>query len=765
MHEHALTSTSVGGAASRRDLQGQSLFGLKNWGSKQERQHGYSAGTMTLADDGEATLRLWPRVGKRHSAGYWRLCSDDGVDLEDDQGTEPVVVKTLRASQPAPDVGSEQPAKSGRQWGELTQHLRYLIDDTSQLDIGGIESSTGANARTRQLEDFYTPLYTRLGARDVLGGAGLRGLVGGEQVRLTELLRHDKRVLVVGQPGSGKTTFTRLLACMHGRDCLGRDKPPGLATWREAHLHPGHEGPQYIPVRLLARTLVEHLNHPQGAHARPQELRDWLVHVMAFSRARLRPQLPDPPFSEYPRNLEEWKQRCEAGEVLLIVDGLDEAGTDDDRHSVEEVIADAAAWPGPIVATSRPIDDYTRLKAKGFTRHVVAEFSSEGIRRFVESWQRAAHEPGSRKAQSKATSLLRQIDANEDLMRMARKPVMLTCLCLTQFYSDKELPEGRTEVYKIVLEILLASRQPLRKKKSPLPNLDQEGVAELMGKLALEMMGEGGKLVTSLELDHAAGKLRGEFSRYYPMDSSTQLKRYARGWLESECELSGVLVQEQGSVKFWHTTFQEFCAAWRLKEMDSGDGTDPEKYWWARIRHVVDRPQWREVLRFLPGLLNNSGRDFLVEQILAYHEKPSKSQQGWTYAMVRRLVGEAGGYQPSVELQQAIEKLRLQVMPMFEKGSGVKAEVAIRIAVAEALGEVDDPRLGEGPQWLPVPGHSIKLAKYPVTVQAYRRFVQQGGYGQDGLWSAEGRRLRDKHGWEKPGDWETQEKHLNRPVV
>jgi hypothetical protein len=103
LHEHASSVVAIGGAAGRRQLQGRSLFGLESFGKDKpiERSHGYAAGVVTIADDDQAHLRLWPRVAKRAAAGHWRLIQDlDAFELEDDQGTAPEALQLQR--KPAP---------------------------------------------------------------------------------------------------------------------------------------------------------------------------------------------------------------------------------------------------------------------------------------------------------------------------------------------------------------------------------------------------------------------------------------------------------------------------------------------------------------------------------------------------------------------------------------------------------------------------------------------------------------------------------------
>ncbi len=104
MHEHMATTLSVGGAAPRRQIQGSSLFGLESFGDgKLDRRHGYAAGRITVDDRNEASLRLWPRVARKHAAGHWRIVQDlDAFELSDDQGTRPESLPFTRKPPPPP---------------------------------------------------------------------------------------------------------------------------------------------------------------------------------------------------------------------------------------------------------------------------------------------------------------------------------------------------------------------------------------------------------------------------------------------------------------------------------------------------------------------------------------------------------------------------------------------------------------------------------------------------------------------------------------
>ncbi|MBK8264910.1 MAG: AAA-like domain-containing protein [Nannocystis sp.] len=118
LHDHSETVIAIGGARSRRQLQGRSLFGLEGFGhaAQLERSHGYSAGRIALDDDDNATLRIWPRVARRHAAGHWRIIQDlDAFELADDQGTAPEPLALLRRPAPRrpPPPPPRDPGRSG----------------------------------------------------------------------------------------------------------------------------------------------------------------------------------------------------------------------------------------------------------------------------------------------------------------------------------------------------------------------------------------------------------------------------------------------------------------------------------------------------------------------------------------------------------------------------------------------------------------------------------------------------------------------------
>jgi formylglycine-generating enzyme required for sulfatase activity len=128
---------------------------------------------------------------------------------------------------------------------------------------------------------------------------------------------------------------------------------------------------------------------------------------------------------------------------------------------------------------------------------------------------------------------------------------------------------------------------------------------------------------------------------------------------------------------------------------------------------------------------------------------------------------DAFEYRPLPELTKRHRRLLDAAMAIFEPEGAAQVPVEARIAAAEALGQGGDPRLARPlANLIEVPGLTgWSLGKYPVTVEEYRAFIEDGGYAQPRWWDAVGWQQRNKEGWDVPGSWDQQLVTPNRPVV
>ena len=165
-------------------------------------------------------------------------------------------------------------------------------------------------------------------------------------------------MLIEGQPGAGKTTFLKLVACLLARDALGIPSPDG-ARW-SARVGLG-EGPLLTPIFLRASHFVPFF---EKAGAGRQNSRSTLAELIA--------ELCLDGEAKVPKN--HWGQLLEQGEALLLVDGVDEVADAALRTRILDILRDAAKhWQSRIIASSRPIDTRA-LGEMGFATATIEPF-------------------------------------------------------------------------------------------------------------------------------------------------------------------------------------------------------------------------------------------------------------------------------------------------------------------------------------------------------------------------------------------------------
>jgi hypothetical protein len=634
--------------------------------------------------------------------------------------------------------------------GPLYGYLRDLERTTSWIDLQGISSGAGeSRAATRsRIETMYTPLR----ARGPFGGRhGLEPEMEARETRLTDLLPHHPRLLFVGAPGSGKTTFLRLVACMLARDAL-HQRGPGGRPWRGVHLGLPETGRAPVPIFVRLSELARALEACAERDVQAGEI----LHAVApdTDRARREPER---------RAME---RALVDGDAVLLLDGLDEVTGEEARRRVMTVIEDARArWrSASIVATSRPFET-KRLTERGldFQEAFVEPFERAEISAFLDRWVRAL--PGVESGYR--AELEDTIVHREEIRRLAENPVLLTCLCVVH-WNERRLPSGRAAAYRAVIKWLLLARKEQRMAAGY-----PQGFAErAFPELALHMMMRPSGKAVSIGFADAAQAVEAVARKYRgQLRGGEDPRRAAEEWLRWECTGSGVVQQiGHGTVRFWHLTFQEFLAAERLADWD-GSEKGP-KAWWPVIVPRLDDPQWAVMLDLFPACLLPKGDervDTLLERVRTLGApNPTLAGEARVVARLHRMLTQLEAYEYPVPeaTETAYRALLERVRRIFDPDGVREVPWKDRLAAAEALGSAGDFRLEISPLGRMIevrPG--LALGKYPVTVQEYQVFVEAGGYREHRFWDDEGWTRRKEWPWEAPDGWDQQVGLRNRPVV
>jgi hypothetical protein len=602
-------------------------------------------------------------------------------------------------------------------------YLEWLREQTATIDIRGLGAAGSGKAHNFPIEDLYIPLTTPREAESK--ERGLEGSAGRQPMELEEALTH-RRLVIVGDPGSGKTTFLRRITYALTGEALA--KQGGSRQIRT--LGKGTAFPMLIRVAELAKYIEK-----SGTQGWAADSPQWLSRFLSSRNAMYGWGLSETFFSG----------RLADGSAIVLLDGLDEAPDREEREKAARLFENATDFYKGcrIVVTTRPQAYEGRALLKDFHEARIEPLNAEAIHTFLEHWCRGLFPDSLQMAAKHRAELSEALRLQPEIRKMARNPVMLTALAVVH-WNERRLPEQRADLYDSILTWLSRQRENRPGREKP------ERCLALLQELALAMQTHPKGRQVRVAAGWAAEALAPEFA---PIAERERLAGALR-FLEEEAADSGIIVSRAGELQFWHLTFQEHMAAQAIAgRMEAAqldilfkDGR-------------VYRPEWREVMLLLAGILGvrqGKGKvDGLISAILK-RCGPGLNAEAQTVGLVGAMVRDLRPlrYEPA---DGKYKSLLDSVLGIFDAEKAKGVEFKVRLEAAEALGQAGDPRLMEN-NW--VAFGTFEMGKYPVTVAEYKVFVEDDGYADERWWRDGG------FGTEKePRGWAEQLEHLNRPIV
>ncbi len=426
-----------------------------------------------------------------------------------------------------------------------TRYLQDLRDATSVIEIRGLQIGRG-RAASFPLDDWYLGLHATGrfadgdGVRDEQADAiGRRrgfspDVAASRQIRLERLLEH-RLLLVVGDPGCGKTTFLRWVAVTLSRTCLGQTPE---AAERRLGLSSA-----LFPVFLRAAELDAYLSSLRASPdiASDQDLAagllvDYLVRLADENLWGL--------------DREFFERRLSEDGCSVLLDGLDELPDVAARRRMVQ-LAEAAASTfvhSRFVVTSRPAALSDEVRLAKWTYAYVEPLADDVVQEFLQRWCAAVYSDSPEAARTHTAELRNAVSVRAEIRQMARNPVMLTALVVVH-WNEKRLPEQRAELYESIIIWLSRSREQRHGR------LAAERTVAILGELALKMQCHAAGRQSQVSRNWAAEAIRDSFAdRPVPLAA-------AHAFLHDEELDSGIIVGRGSNVCFWHLTFQEYLAA------------------------------------------------------------------------------------------------------------------------------------------------------------------------------------------------------------
>ncbi len=421
-----------------------------------------------------------------------------------------------------------------------------------------------------------------------------------------EVMSNQKRLVVLGDPGSGKSTLISWITWNLAR--------AGGNKWKQTL---NNRTPIVMILRDLSLTNVRSWNDLLDAY-----FQHWTARLLG-----------------HPRYASNVRELLESGQAIIMLDGLDEVGNPQIQENLRQ-----AVWEGMRIyesccwlLTSRLVGYFNyheRANVDGTDREdrrrityaelkYVAPFADEQVEQFARNWF-ATRDQSSLRASQDADNFYAAICANPYTLRLARTPNLLTMMAL--IYRERaRLPHGRALLYTDIADAYLQSIDENRRiERLGYPLRTQK---QWLGRIGFEMQlyrnQQSGKAPT--EEKEKEVLVDGQTVRQWILQTmhdsgqTDSTEAVASAFIDEICRRSGLLIPRgEDQFSFIHLSFQEFFASVFLlpqfmlppRHLKSRgvNGAGHED-----LHAYTSNPVWQEVLVFFVELMHAEHPDWLED--------------------------------------------------------------------------------------------------------------------------------------------------------
>lgn len=410
----------------------------------------------------------------------------------------------------------------------------------------------------------------------------------GNRIQGGELLAQANRFFIVGQPGAGKTTFSKWLALQAARNYVEQ---------------------QRIPIYLTLRRF----------NTWDDSLLTLLAHELAFG--------------DIAAATEKLRGLLRQGKLLILLDGLDEVLAEQ-RDALNDQIVDLAKWndENQIVITCRPHAETRRFESFDDVR--IADFNEDQAERFVRHWFDDSN---------LANSLLRELKRaeHESIRELTRTPLLLALLCIG-YGHEPSFPKRKDQLYKQALQVVLQQWDEERgiRRESIYGQLSLEKKQALLAYVAYATFSQGQLFIAEADLAQHIDDFwqnwrqeeiehqKVEYGQVYPPELPPK-EIVPKDIIRGIAAQHGLLVEQlQDVYSFSHLTLQEYFAALYVVENENQGSVE-------RLMPYVGDDRWRELFLLTASLLNeadaNDFFDLFIERLnrMAEAIKPIQQYLKW----------------------------------------------------------------------------------------------------------------------------------------
>lgn len=457
------------------------------------------------------------------------------------------------------------------------QLIRKQYDDNlrrrySHIEFVGMSVRKEDATRGLPMERIYIPLETVAEGTTDNDNKAIRS-------NPLEYVEKGRRTVILGDPGTGKSTLLHFLA-LSG---ISQKLQQRYAAAKDDRLA------LIVTLRRYADALKTNINIP----------------IIDYISDTIKADFSIPDFSS-----DFIRFHLEVGRVILLFDGIDELPDLSYKALLRERVQSiVTSYPGnTAIVTSRIAGYDAEARFSGvcdFEHRQMAPLREPEMRRFAQDWHaaRTENEKDRERYVAELMRILTDVE-NQPIRELARNPLLLTIMVLVH-RIDAMLPDERVVLYQKCVETLVVSWQArkaqLETRRPGKDRTDQQNlrrlaaIAQWMHEQADSGDAERRAVVSRADLvvmlcDHIRKVERCRDEDYKIESDAEQFLQFVR-------ERAGLLIEVGTDLySFIHLTFQEYLTAYHITVLSEVGG---DAFIWEKLRPLITNPRWREVIRLL----------------------------------------------------------------------------------------------------------------------------------------------------------------------
>ena len=382
-----------------------------------------------------------------------------------------------------------------------------------------------------------------------------------------QLVENYTKIRILGNPGTGKTTFLQHLALQCNRGLFMANRVPIFITLKSFVEESKETGEVSFLNYIRSEFLTSNIINPSTI--------DNLL--------------------------------CE-GRVLLLLDGLDEVLTIDTNAVYQEINRFTEKYHKNLfIITCRTAGKIHNLN--GFIDVEIAPFTSEQITEFSQKWFSILIKNPTEDTHQQAVQFIQLLDLPENLRfrQLAATPLFLHLACWI-FVHQGQFPGSESEFYKQCLDLLLGKWDEIRgvQRDSISPELALPQKLKLLSEIAIKTFERGEYFFEKRTIEEYISDYLYQLSDA-PIDSE-ELQLASEDILKAIALQHGLLTERsRGIFSFSHLAFHEYFTARNI--IMNSYLKSLEEALEELINHVVE-PRWREIFLLTAVMLRKA--DLLV---------------------------------------------------------------------------------------------------------------------------------------------------------